>query len=63
MQAVTKSEDKALRPYSHQIDLSALTTFEIVGYDSNMLNEYSITIILNHAPLLQELNLTNISVF
>ena len=46
-----------------QINLDELYSIEIINYSSNMINEYSMGIIIERATVLSEINLTNIQSF
>ena len=46
-----------------ELDLGSLERFEIINYNGNMINEFSLAQILMRATALVRLNLSNIEVF
>ena len=46
-----------------RLELDELQCFEVINYSNDMLNEYSLGLLLNQAPKLLELNLSNVEAF
>jgi len=54
---------KDTKQSSYQIKVDCLESFSVINYKSNLLNEYSLNLIIDQAPNLKEVNLTNIEAF
>lgn len=46
-----------------KLELDGLECFEVINFANDMLNEYSLGLLLKQAPQLVELNLTNVEAF